>query len=100
MKWMKNRELPPWAYLVGGLSLAFGALLNVLTKNVLLGTFLVCVGIWLIRWWYEAPADHSRYRKLSERQYRFYRSLVVATSWAILVITVAAVCLRVFGVLS
>ena len=95
MKWMKDHELPPWAYLLGGLSLPAGSLINIFTKNVL-GTFLICVGIWLIRWWYEAPADHSRFRKLSEQQFRFYRSIVLATSWGMLVLTVAAVCLRVF----
>lgn len=99
MEWMRNNELPAWAYLVGGLSLAFGSLTNVFTKNVLLGTTLICVGTWLIRWWYEAPADHSRFQKLSERKFRAYRSIMVATSWVMLVLTVAAVCLRVFGVL-
>ena len=100
MKWMRNNELPVWAYLSGGLLLAVGALINVFTKNVLLGIPLICVGIWLMRWWYEAPADRSGFRKLSEQQFRFYRSIIVGTSWGILVLTVAAVCLRVFGVLS
>ena len=100
MEWMRNNELPPWAYLVGGLSLAAGSWINVLTKNVWLGTSLVCVGIWLIRWWYEAPAEHSRFQKLSERQFRFFRSAMVVSSWVMLVTLVALVCLSIFGVLS
>ena len=98
MKWMRNNELPPWGHLVGGLLLASGACLNLLIQNPLLGIPLICVGTWLIRWWCEAPADHSRFQKLSERQFHLYRSIIRATSWVILVITVA-VCLRVFGVL-
>ena len=99
MKWMKSHELPLWAYVVGVLLLASGGLINAFTKNVLLGMPLICVGIWLMRWWYEAPADHSRFRKLSEQQFRFYRSIMIATSWVILVATVTLVCLSIFGVL-
>ncbi len=99
MKWMKDHELPAWAYLIGGLSLAAGAWINVLTKNALLGTSLICVGIWLIRWWYEAPADHSRFQKLSERQFRFFRSSIIVSSWGMLVVTLAFVCLSAFDVL-
>lgn len=100
MKWMRNNELPTWAYLLGGLLLAVGALISVFTNNFLSGAPLICVGIWLIRWWYEAPADHSGFQKLSERQFRSYRSIIVASSWVMLVMTVAAVCLSVFRVLS
>ena len=100
MQWMKDNELPPWAWLLGTLSLLSGALINLFTKNVLLGIPLICVGVWLARWWCEVPTDHPRFQKKSERQVRFYRSIIVGTSWGILVLTVAAVCLRVFGVLS
>ena len=100
MKWVRNNELPPWAYLVGGLSLAAGGWISVLTKHVWLGNSLVCVGIWLIRWWCEAPADHSRFQKLSERQFRICRSSMVVSSWVMLVATVARVCLSIFGVLT
>jgi hypothetical protein len=100
MKWMRNHELPPWAYLLGGLSLASGSWINVLTKNVLLGIPLICVGTWLIRWWLEVPADHPRFqKKMSERRFRFYRNIMSANSWAMLIVAVAVVSLSIFGVL-
>ena len=103
MKWMRNRELPPWAYLLGGLLLVFGSWINVLTENFLLEMLLICIGIWLVRWWFEVPADHprfqTRFQKMLEGQFRIYRNMVSACSWGMLIVTVVAVCLSVFNVI-
>ncbi len=99
MKWMRNRELPSWAYLLGGLLLATGSWINVLTKNLLLGTLLMCIGSWLMRWWFEVPTDHPRFQKISERRFRFLRNMTLTCSWGMLILTAAAVCLSVFGVI-
>ncbi len=99
MKWMRNRELPSWAYLLGGLLLATGCWINVLTKNLLLGTLLMCIGSWLMRWWFEVPTDHPRFQKISERKFRFLRNMALTCSWGMLILTAAAVCLSVVGVI-
>lgn len=99
MEWMRNNELPTWAYLLGGLLLAIGALINVITKYRLLGIPLICVGTWLIRWWLEVPADHPRFQKMSEHRFRLCRNMMLVCSWGMLIITAAAVCLSVFGVI-
>ena len=99
MKWMRNSELPAWAYLLGGLLLAFGCWINVLTKNVLLGVSLMCVGSWLMRWWFEVPADHPRFQKMSERRFNVCRSMALASSWGMLILTVTVVSCAIFGVL-
>ena len=103
MQWMKDIELPPWAYLLGSLLLPSGCLINVFIKNRLAGVagvFSMCFGVWLIRWWYEAPADHPRFQKISERRFRFGRGLALTCSWLMLILTVATVCLYVSDVLS
>ena len=99
MKWMRNRELPPWAYLLGGLLLVFGSWINVLTENFLLETLLICIGSWLVRWWFEVPADHPRFQKMLERQFRTYRNMMSVCSWGMLIATVVAVCFSVFDVI-
>ena len=99
MQWIKNHKLPTWAYMLGGLLFPVGALINVFTKHRLLGMSLICVGAWLIRWWLEAPADHSIFQKISEQRFRLYRNMMSVCSWGMLVLTVTAVCLYVFGVL-
>lgn len=98
MKWMRNRELPPWAYLLGCLLLAAGCWMIILTKNFLLGIPLMCIGSWLMRWWFEVPADHPRFQKMSKQRFHLYRNMMSAGSWGILVLMVAAVCFSVFGV--
>ena len=100
MQWMKHIELPPWAYHLGCLLVAFGCWMNALTENFLLGTLLMCIGSWLMRWWFEVPTDHPRFQKISERRFRFWRGTNLACSWLMLILTVAAVCLYVSGVLS
>ena len=89
MKWMRNRELPSWAYLLGCLLLLLGALIDIFTKN-LLGMPLICLGIWLARWWYEGSADHPRFQKMSERQLRVYQRIISVASWGILILTVVS----------
>ena len=114
---MNRRELPPWAYLLGGLLLVFGSWINVLTGNFLLETLLICIGCWLVRWWFEVPADHPRFQnwlvrwwfevpadhprfqKMLERQFRIYRNMISACSWGMLIATVVTVCLSVFDVI-
>ena len=98
MKWMRNRELPGWAYFLGGLLVAFGCWINVLTENFLLGISLMCIGSWLMRWWFEVPADHSRFQKMSERRFRLCRNMMLTCSWGMLIVTVAVVSLTIFGV--
>ena len=100
MQWMKDNELPPWAYVMGALLLAIGGWIGILTKYRLVSLLLICMGSWLIRWWYEAPANHLRFQKVSERQFRFYRGAILTSSWMMLILTVAAVCVYVFHVLS
>ena len=98
MKWMRNRELPTWAYRLGGLLIAFGCLMNV-AEFFLLGTPLMCIGSWLMRWWFEVPVDHPRFQKISERRFRFYRNIMLICSWGMLILTVGVVFLSVvFGV--
>ena len=99
MQWMKDNELPPWAWLLGNLSLLSGALINLFTKNVGLGLPLIAIGIWLARWWYEVPVDHPRFQKISERRVRSYRNMLSACSWGMLIAIVAVICFYVFGVL-
>lgn len=99
MKWMRNRELPPWAYVLGVLLLAFGGWINVLTELFLLGTLLMCIGFWLMRWWFEVPTDHPRFQKMSERRFRFCRNTMLAGSWGMLILTAAAVCRSISGVI-
>ena len=99
MKWMRNRELPPWAYLLGGLLLASGCWINVLTEYFWLGTLLMCIGCWLMRWWFEVPSDHPRFQKISERRFRFCRKMVLTCSWGMLILTAAAVCLSIYDVI-
>ncbi|MDD9974839.1 MAG: hypothetical protein OXU27_12580 [Candidatus Poribacteria bacterium] len=99
MEWMRNNELPTWAYLLGSLSLLSGALINLFTKNVLLGIPLICLGVWLARWWYEVPVDHPRFQKMSERRFRFYRNMILVCSWGMLITMVAVICFYIFGVL-
>ena len=98
MKWMKHRELPPWAYLLGGLLLASGCWINVLTEYFLLGIPVMCIGSWLMRWWFEVPVDHPRFQKMSERRFRFCRNMMLTCSWGMLIVTVAVVSFSVFGV--
>ena len=98
MKWMRNRELPPWAYLLGVLLFPAGCWINTLAENFLLGIPLMCIGTWLMRWWFEVPADHPRFQKMSERRFRFCRNMTLACSWGMLILTAAAVCFSVFGV--
>ena len=98
MKWMKNRELPPWAYLLGVVLLASGCWINVITENFLLGILLICIGSWLMRWWFEVPADHPRFQKMSERRFCICRNMMSVYSWGMLIVTVAAVCFSVFDV--
>ena len=99
MKWMKDHESPPWAYLLGALLIISGVFINLLVKTVLLGTIIVFWGAWLHRWWYEVPVGHPRFEKMSEQRFRFCRNTAIVASWLMLVLTVAAVCLYVFGVL-
>ena len=99
MEWMRNNESPPWAYLLGALLIISGVFINLLIKTVLLGTITVLCGTWLHRWWYEVPVGHPRFGKMSERRFRFCRITAIVASWIILVLTVAVVCLSVFGML-
>lgn len=99
MQWIKDNELPPWAWLLGSLSLLSGALINLFTKNVWLGVLLICVGIWLARWWYEVPIDHPRFQKKSERQVRFHRNMVSVCSWGMLITIIAVICFYLLGIL-
>ncbi len=99
MEWMRNNELPTWAYLLGGLLLASGCWINILTENFLLGIPLMCIGSWLVRWWFEVPADHPRFQKMSEQRFRLYRNMMLVCSWGMFIITVVAVCFSVFGVI-
>ena len=98
MKWMRNRELPPWAYVLGTLLMVFGCWINALTENFLLGISLMCIGSWLMRWWFEVPTDHPRFQKMSERRLRICRNMMSACSWGMLIIA-AAVCFSVFDVI-
>ena len=100
MEWMRNNDLPSWAYFVGSLLLTIGIWINVLSKNLLVGVLLMCVGSWLMRWWFEVPADHKKKKKISEKRFRFCQGAALTCSWGMLILTVAVVCLYVFGVLS
>ena len=99
MKWMKDHESPPWAYLLGALLIISGVLINLLAKTVLLGTITVFCGTWLHRWWYEVPVGHPRFKKMSDGRFRFCRNIAIVASWIMLALTVAVVSLTVFGVL-
>ena len=99
MKWMRNRELPPWAYLLGSLLMISGIFIQLLIKALLLGTIMICCGTWLQRWWYEVPVGHPRFEKVSEKRFRFGRNTAIAASWLMLFAMVAVVSLTIFGVL-
>ena len=100
MKWMRNRELPPWAYLLGSLLILSGIFIQFLIKVLLLGTIMICCGTWLQRWWYEVPVGHPRFEKVSEQRFRFARNIAIAASWLMLFAMVAVVSLTIFRVLS
>ena len=88
MKWMRTRELPPWAWLLGALLISFGPLLSLFSGNVWLGAPLICLGLWLLRWWLEVPADPPRVQKMSERRFRVYQRIISVCSWGMLILTV------------
>ena len=95
MKWLRENEAPEWVPVVGGLLLAIGCL--IMRNVLLLGVSFVCVGAWLVRWWFHGvPTEHKRFYKMSKQHLHLYRITTNVSSWFAFILVIFVVCFSVF----
>lgn len=101
MNWMKENKAPKHANLLGISLVNIGIWWLVLRSpqtlslTFMLCLMLICVGSWLLNWWFHEEHP-TRFQKMSERRLRFCRITTHVCSWVSLVLVIFVFCYAVY----
>ena len=103
MNWMKENKAPAQGGIIGGFLMNIGIWWLVIGKprapslTFMLCLILICVGCWLITWWFHEEHP-TRFQKMSKERLRFCQITTHVCSWVSLVLVVFTLCYAVYQI--